>query len=219
MTKQIFPLKQSIVFPVNNGIGGQMVFLANEFGLEYHGYTPSPATKTLSLQISVTHVETGNRAYLVKSFLITENGFEGTLLNAKEIEEAINLRASKKAELESKQVELDAKRIAVEDIRHVLAIAEVEQTKEVKELREQFNAASVELADLQKSTVELNLEYASVQIPVANYERINKYADVIKWFNPEGVILDEALPSVGTIELLGVRIGDLISLSSRKIKK
>lgn len=217
--KQIFPLKRSIVFPVNNGTGGQMVFLANEFGLEYHGYTPNPTTKSLSLQISVTHVESGNRAYLVKSFLITEDGFEGKLLNATEIAEASALKEAKKVELEAKREELDAKRIEVEGARHALALAEVEQSKDVEALREAFIKISTELNTVQDESMKLNQEFMNLTVPVANYERINKYADVIKWFTPEGIILDESLPSVGEIELLGVKVSDLISLTTKRVRK
>ena len=183
MSNITFKLLRSLVIPAfGRPNKGKIVFSADEFGLSYE-VSPFPADKLIKVNIFVTELSSGWKLSL-KELSITEAGFpSGVILNQSEID-SYNSNYSRLTELSAKLSE----EAAIEAVEVKIG----EPTPKMDQL------------------IEANKELASLVQPTPNELYINKYDEMIQYFNADGTLTDAGIEISKEIGFFGGKIRDYI---------
>ena len=148
--------------------------------------------------LTIVDKETGNQVYTIASYTITENGFPtGVILNQAAIDAWVSsygsISSAKKA-LEATLVEKQG-----EEYQYLADKLDVpaELTLEIESLTEQVAEAEGQLVALGERPEPIELH-------------INKYSDVLQYFDNKGAITADGITWAKTIPFMGLTIGDYI---------
>lgn len=193
----IFDIKRPIVLPVNLGSNeGVIVYNIRDFGF---GYTvmPNPREKVLTISLLVMRKSDQAIVRTLSTFNVTEQGFpSGVILNQPEIDAAIAMKGLLLIEIP----ELQAL------IQNLLAqeAAAIEAETDPTQIQEQLAEAQATLATKMQ-------ELVNIVIPEPNVLFVNKYSDIIDYFEKDGSITAEGIQWARTVPFLGGTLDDYLA--------
>lgn len=200
MEKQfIFKFKRPLVLPVSpNENKGVIVYNPRDFGFGY-SVVPNPRDRVLIVTLAVFELETSTMVQQINTYVITEAGFPtGIVTNQKDIDDARIFLQQTLDELTSAQIELQALRT------HEIDLAVSGATTE------ELAAISQSIKDQEYLVANINITLGGITVPPPQYLYINKYSDVIDYFDKDGSITSEGIEWAKKISFLGMTLGDFI---------
>ena len=197
MDNYTFELKRPLIIPSNTVANALLIFPTAKFGLSY-SMMPNPKEAYMVVTLTIADKETGNDVFQIASYTITEQGFAtGIIVNQAAIDawigsfESIN---TAKTALELTLVEKQG--LEYQYLADKLDVP-AELTLEIESLKEQVAEATQEIEALGEKPEPIEL-------------RINKYSDVLQYFDNKGAITPEGILWAKQIPFMGLKIGDFI---------
>jgi len=188
----IFPLTTNLIVPATgNPNKGFLLFPAGIFGLSYD-IAPKPRISRLDVVLSVVEISTQETVWPLGVYEITEQGFS-RVTNKEEIEEASVLLDTAKAEL-----------LVLQEAFSVADTA-FQADPNDQELLDGYTVA-YDAATAKQD--EVNALEAAMPEPMVEY--VNKYSDVVGFFNGDGTLTDEGVLWAKTIPFGTGVLGDYI---------
>jgi len=188
----IFPLTTNLIVPATgNPNKGFLLFPSGIFGLSYD-IAPKPRISRLDIVLSVVETSTKETVWPLGVYEITEQGFE-LVLNKEEIKEASVLLDTAKAEL-----------LVLQET-FALADAAFQEDQNDSELLEAYTVAYDAATSKQD---EVNGLEAAMPEPVVEY--VNKYSQIVGFFNGDGTLTDAGVVWAKTIPFGESVLGDYI---------
>lgn len=187
MNNTTFALTKNLIVPATgNPSKGYLLFPAGQFGLSYNTI-PKPKLSQISITLTVVDLATQEDVWILGIYNITEDGFP-----------YITNQAAHNAYLQTKA---DLEQLAI--TKQNTANALYEQAQEDPNLMETYTIA---LADLESTQSEL----ANLPVVVLEYEYINKYSDIIDYFNGDGTLTEEGIAWAKQVAFLGEPLSNYI---------
>lgn len=188
----IFKLKRAIAFPVslydNQGI---IVYNERDFALGY-STVPNPKEKMITINLLMYRLSDEVVTRVLNTFVITEQGFpSGGILNSEDIAIA-NAKAAKFVETIA----------ALQESVLALSIEEAALAASGQDTTE-IGAAILEL-NHQLDTARIGQQ--TLVIPQPELEYVNKYSDIINYFNKDGSITEAGIVWARTVPFMGVTL-------------
>lgn len=196
MDNYTFPLVKDLRIPYSGAQGALVLFPKELFKLVYEAIH-RPKLRQIEVNIFVSPIAVPDQQSPIKSFTITEDGFETTSLsNEKELMEWKSARDFCSEEDSRLRVEIEATYLAQKQFD--------QNTQEWRDLSAQIAALEPKLADNQRKFQEI------LSNPVfPQYIRVNKYQDTASFF-VEGELTKEGLEWAKNIPFAEGKIGDYI---------
>lgn len=196
MNNFIFKIKRSIVIPVNDFVNdGIIVYNTRNFGLGY-SVIPNPREKVMTISLLVFRLVDEVVVRTLATFNVTEEGFKtDVVLNQDEIN-AITLRRNK-------LIETIAKTTSELNILYVQEAAMAGDGLDVTEISKQIQQK-------ESAVRELNLQLNEEILPQPIYLYINKYSDIINYFEKDGSITTDGIEWAKTVPFKGGTLNDYI---------
>jgi hypothetical protein len=198
MTEYTFNFKEDFEMPSVSYFpaGAYLKFSKDVFGLTY-SIKPNPREKTMTVNVSAVDLATQRIVWDVYTWLITEQGFPtDVVINQDEINQYEVTLQQLTAELAILTEELNALQAEYDAL-------EDKTTEEAEALLVLINNKTVEVNNKQN-------EINSLVRPVPVYEYVNKYSDVLQYFNNDGSLTEDGIVWAKTIKLFGKPISDYI---------
>lgn len=197
MDSYTFALKRPLILPSSSISKALLFFRADVFGLSY-SMMPNPKEAYMVVTLTVVNIQTGETALELASYTITEKGFStGVITNAAEIAAWVSSATTIEGGVALKSGQLYLKQ--GEEYALIAAAQEVP-----KELTDEIAALTGEIATLQAQLVALGEKPEPVEL------FINKYSDVLQYFDNKGAITEEGIAWARNIPFLGLKLGDFI---------
>jgi len=196
MNDFIFEIKRPLIIPVSEYSNeGVIVYNVREFGLGY-SIMPNPREKIMTISLLVFRLADEVVIRSLATFNITEQGFKtGVVLNQAEIDAVLLRRKKLNEKLQESQTNL----LLLKAEEASLASQELD-TSEIAKLIVITEAAIEEL------TQELYNEI----LPQEEYLYINKYSDIIEYFDKDGSITPEGIEWAKTVPFRGGTLNDYL---------
>lgn len=193
----IFRIKRPIVLPVNQYANeGSLVYNTRDFGFGY-SIIPNPREKVMTISLLVFRIADEVVIRTLATFNVTEQGFiTSVVLNQADIDKAVSNRADINAHILESSERLMALRA------EEAALAEAgESTVEI--------SATIEalMTQISKYLDDLN----AITIPQAEYLYVNKYSDIINYFDKDGSITEAGIEWAKTVPFLGATLNDYLA--------
>jgi hypothetical protein len=197
MDAYTFALKLPLQIPSPTIPGAILFFPKEKFGLSY-SIIPNPKASEMHVTLDVVELANPKNTFKVAAFSITENGFStGVILN---------------------QVEVDAWHASATDLNGQLSLkyAElVDYQAQEQALIEAGLPVSNQLAqNIRKAQEDVDALIADITAlgpePIPDELFINKYADVIQYFDNTGAITPEGVLWAKSIPFMARTLGDYI---------
>jgi len=196
MNKFIFEIKRPIVIPVSDYANeGMIVYNTRDFALGY-SILPNPREKVMTINLLIFRLSDEVVTRTIASFSITEQGFKTDVaLNQLEID-AVVLRRFK---INEKISEFQGLLFALLAEEASLA----EQNLDTSDVSKQITITRDAINEL---TLQLNDEI----VPQAEYLYINKYSDIIDYFDKDGSITLKGIEWAKTVPFRGGTLNDYL---------
>lgn len=197
-----FPLKTALVIPSTEAAGhGLLVFLPGDNGFTYK-VSPDPVSKSLNVSLFLTSEKNPDWLFKLAAFDITEAGFPtGVLLNQQEVDDYANNVSQINADIAANKISLSAKY--------------AERAAFIAENEDIPLELSQEIFDLEKAALLLADQRNNVgDAPTPEPEIVNKYSEVINYFDRDGSITADGIEWAKGIRFAGLTIGDYINQDS-----
>lgn len=170
MPNTTFPLTKNLIVPATgNPNKGYLLFPAGEFALSYD-VRPQPKKNKLDITLTVEEISTGETAWILGLYEITETGFP-KVTNQSEYDSYTQDVAS----LTSSMIPLVQQRATL-----------LSTLAEHPENQSQIDSLTTTIEDYQ--TQINNLAEVVLQV-----EYVNKYSDIIQYFNGDGTLTLEGV--------------------------
>ena len=218
--KEDFEIPSQFYFPA----GVFIRFPKDLFGLTYT-MTPNAREKTMTVNVSTVDLATQRIVWDVYTWLITEQGFPtDVVINQDEInqyEVTLQTLTNQLALLNDELTGLQNQKILLQDEVNALQAQydalEDKTTPEATALLQQITEKNTEIAIVEDSIVYKNNEITNKQNEINSlvrpqpvYEYVNKYSDVLQYFNNDGSLTEDGIVWAKTIKLFGKPISDYI---------
>lgn len=197
MDNYTFELKRPLIIPSNTVQNALMVFRPSHFALSY-SMMPNPKEGYMVVTLTIVDKASGNEVFQIFSYTITEQGFAtGVILNQAAIDAWVasfgSINDAKNA-LEATLVDKQS-----EEYQYLADKLDVpaELTLEIESLTEQVAEAVAQLEELGDKPEPVELH-------------INKYSDVLQYFDNKGAITADGVLWAKQIPFMGLKIGDFI---------
>jgi hypothetical protein len=183
MNNLLFPLTKNLIIPATgNPNKGYLLFPAGQFGLTYTTL-PNPKKSQMTISLGVEDLTTNELVWILGTYNITEVGFP----------------------VPTNEAEYEAYLAEVQTAKDRAAMAAAnyssleEQLVSNPELQEEYENAAIEY---QAATDALN----SIPEVTLKQEYINKYSEIIPYFNGDGTLTNEGIEWAKTHNLGGVTL-------------
>jgi len=187
MSNATFPLTKNLVIPATgNPSKGYLLFPAGEFALSYD-VRPQSRKNKLEIILTVEEISTGETAWILGIYEITEIGFP-KVINQSEYDKYTQDVAS-----------LTASMIPLVQQRATL----LSTLAEYPENQSQIDSLTTTIEDYQ--TQINNLAEVVLQV-----EYVNKYSDIIQYFNGDGTLTPEGIEWAKQVIFLGEPLSNYI---------
>jgi hypothetical protein len=226
MTQYTFNFKEDFEMPAGNyfPVGATLKFNKDAFGLTYNVF-PNPKTKTIRVNLNIINFATDSNIWDVYAWLITEQGFPtDVVINQDEInkyEVTLQTLTNQLAILNDELTGLQNQKVLLQNEVNALQAQydalEDKTTPEATALLQQITEKNTEIAIVEDSIVYKNNEITNKQNEINSlvrpqpvYEYVNKYSDVLQYFNNDGSLTEDGIVWAKTIKLFGKPISDYI---------
>lgn len=189
----IFELKKDLRIPISATENlGYTFFPKSEFGLSYRRTKQDFVEEVIQIEITIVRISDKRAVASLATATFTAKGRKGALLNETEYQES-QLAAT------LIQEEYNA---AIEDRADVL-----------KQHSESPISNFAALMAEKNNTLQIAQDKIDQFTPVvAQYETVDTYADVVKYFTKEGPLTPTGLAWATKFDILGIQISDLVEL-------
>jgi len=226
MTQYTFNFKEDFEMPSVSYFpaGAYLKFSKDVFGLTY-SIKPNPREKTMTVNVSTVDLATQRIVWDVYTWLITEQGFPtDVVINQDEInqyEVTLQTLINQLAIFNDELTGLQNQKVLLQDEVNTLQAQydalEDKTTPEAEGLLQQINdkKANIEIVDESIIVIQNNItnkqnEINSLVRPQVQYLYVNKYSDVLKYFNNDGSLTDDGIVWAKTAILFGKPLGDYL---------
>jgi len=226
MTEYTFNFKEDFEMPSVSYFpaGAYLKFSKDVFGLTY-SIKPNPREKTMTVNVSTIDLATQRIVWDVYTWLITEQGFPtDVVINQDEInqyEVTLQTLINQLSILNDELTGLQNQKVLLQDEVNTLQaqydVLEDKTTPEATALLQQITEKNTEIAIVEDSIVYKNNEITNKQNEINSlvrpqpvYEYVNKYSDVLQYFNNDGSLTEDGIVWAKTIKLFGKPISDYI---------
>lgn len=196
MSKYIFELKRPIIVPapINNAF---LIFPKNKCSLSYE-ILPKPKVSTMTIILTIVDNDNNNILMQLAEFNITEQGFSsGIFSNQTTIDDWNTSYTPLATALLEKQTTFYALQT------EALQLSATKQPIP-QELLDQMTVLDGEINEITANITNLGPK------PIGQEIFINKYSDVIQYFDNKGAITEAGIEWAKNIPFLGFTIGDYI---------
>lgn len=198
MNNYTFALKRPLIIPSNTVAKALMVFRPQDFALSYT-MMPNPKEGYMVVTLTIVDKINGNDVYQLASYTITLQGFgTGVITNQAAIDAWVASHTSITAAKTALEISLLEKQGEEYEYLNNKEEVPVELTNAINALMEDVQEAEAQLVELGEK-------------PEPEELFINKYEDVLPYFDNKGAITPEGITWAKTIPFLGLTIGDYIA--------
>jgi hypothetical protein len=193
----IFRLKRPIVIPISQyDQQGVIVYNSRDFAFGY-SVVPNPKEKQLNVSLLVYRVSDETLIRTLTTFNITEQGFPtGVVLNALEIK--------------AQQEAIEKYQDTINTLEGTLSILYLQEAA-LASAGESTVEVAAQILDLYTQKQEAATKLSKVVIPEPELEYINRYSDVIDYFDKDGSITVAGIEWAKSVPFLGLTLNDYLA--------
>lgn len=198
----LFNLKRSIILP--QGDGSYLVYPKNAFSFAY-AVIPDPKRRSLRISLLMANKQTEEIVRTIAEFDVTDAGFPTGI-------------TTNQAEIDAWQLDFDSlmedyakatNDFAVKKQQELALLAELPTNPDLQRDLDEVVAALVGLKEaMETAKAAVDLKRTERPAPVELF--INKYDDLIGYFNNDGSITDDGIVWARTVPFFGATIGDFL---------
>ena len=198
----LFALKRSIILPQEDG--SFLVYPKSTFSFAY-SVVPNPKARSLRISLLLANSVTEEIKRTIAEFEVTDAGFPtDVIVNQAEIDAWQAL-----FEAQSETYSTAAQEYAVKKQQELALLAELPTNPDVQRDIDQIVAELVGLLETMENEKK-TLDDIRVARPAPEQLFINKYDDLIGYFNNDGSITDAGIIWARTVPFFGATIGDFL---------
>ena len=187
MPNTTFPLTKNLIVPATgNPNKGYLLFPAGEFALSYD-VRPQPKKSKLDITLTVEEVSTGETAWVLGIYEITETGFPRI----------------------TNQSEYDA---YIQDVTNLnaLMIPLVQERASLLPTLADHPENQLQIDSLTATIEDYQMQINNLAAVTLQTEYVNKYSDVIQYFNGDGTLTEEGVQWAKQVTFLGEPLSNYI---------
>lgn len=188
----IYELKNDLVIPFNNPGTGYRLFPKSEFGLSYARSKQDFNNQVLCVDITINRLADKVPVAVLAQGRFTASGRNGKMINQEIYAEYSAAKESIAAQANSKVDEL-----------------KILEGQHAQKPVDNYNQLRTKLVNEINS---LQLQHAQLPEVTPEYETVDTYQEVIKYFTAEGPLTEEGLNWAIEFEMMGNKIKDLVIL-------
>lgn len=198
----LFNLKRSIILPQEDG--SYLVYPNNAFSLAY-AVIPDPKRRSLRISLLMANKQTDEIVRAIAEFDVTDAGFPTGI-------------TTNQAEIDAWQLDFDSlmedyakstNDFAVKKQQELALLAELPTNPDLQRDLDEVVAALIGLKEnMETAKEDVDLKRTERPAPVELF--INKYDDLIGYFNNDGSITDAGIVWARTAPFFGATIGDFL---------
>jgi hypothetical protein len=198
----LFALKRSIILPQEDG--SYLVYPKSTFSFAY-SVVPNPKARSLRISLLLANSTTEEIKRTIAEFEVTDAGFPtDVIVNQTEID-----TWQESFDAQSETYSTAAQAYALKKQNELALLAELPTNPNVQQDLDLIVAELVILFENMENEKK-SLDDIRVARPVAQLLFINKYDDLIGYFNNDGSITDAGIVWARTVPFFGATIGDFL---------